>query len=403
VLQTLKQFVCFAMSSSTMTYFSNGTTGSSTSSGPLGYWSNQNYNFYQHYAYQNVGGIVHPQFPYQQHHIMTENGDTVYQPHENESSPIQAPIEDQNATNTLAPSTKYSTNLSSVSYTSVGLSQQQISRKPASSPSSLQSSLNISDECFPIRYNLNSSTQSMFQTQYQQANDGLRSPQPEARNIHITGSPPRRTDHDQAFPPINQQSVVDVKKEATSPILGMLLNRPNVPKISPSDLPSASQSAGFQEFYSHSSSSPTAAPEFTNKDGSVEEGDVLRHQYGVDARTSTSSKTTDGERAAPSRQSFGNISPPQNQMEFPHSRFENRKLPLDCMQPGIPYGGDGGGSAKISSQIQHGSFYPWMKSCTGEFSYFVPSPSHVFWPILSNVGLTNSNEIFTLPHKLSFI
>jgi hypothetical protein len=126
------------------------------------------------------------------------------------------------------------------------------------------------------------------------------------------------------------------------------------------------QSCGFQEFYSPSGLVLPSATGFTNKDGSAEEGDaVLRHQYDVDARTSTSSKTTDNEEQ-PSRQDFGNISPPQNPTEFLHNRFENRKLPLECMQPTIPYGGEGVEGAKITSQMQHSSFYPWMKSYGGE-------------------------------------
>jgi hypothetical protein len=361
------------MSSSATTYFSNGTSGNSTSSSPLGYWSNQNYHFYPHYAYQNGGGIVHQQFPYQQHNSITENAETLYQPHESGNSPTQAPTEDQNTTNILAPNTKYSTNLPSISYTIVGLNQQQISRKPTSSPSSLQSSLNMSDECFQNRYILNSSTSSMYQNHYQQANHGLRSPQPEARNIQIKRSPsPRRPDHDGSFPSVHPQPVVEVKKESTSPILGMLLNRSNAPKVSPS----ASHSAGYQEFYSPSPSGTTVR-EFGNKERSVVERDVaLRHQYGVDAGTSASSKTSEGEEVA-ARQGFGNISPPQSQMEFQHGRFENRKLPLDCMQPVIPYGVDSGGGAKVASHIQQSNFYPWMKSYAGELLQLYHSKSQV--------------------------
>jgi hypothetical protein len=382
VLQILKQNICFTMSSSATTYFSNGTPGSSSSSGPLGYWSNQNYHFYQHYAYQNGGGIVPSQFPYQQHHGMTESGETVYQLHESENPRIHAPT-DQSTIDTLAPNTKYSTNLPSISYSVVGFNQQQIPRKPTSSPSSLQSGLDISDEYFPNRYNLSSSTSPMFQNHYQQTNHGLGSPQPEGRMVHISRSPsPRRTDHDVTFPSINQQSVVEVKKESTSPILGMLLNRPNASKGSPSALSSVGQSVAYHEYYSPSGLVSPTASRFTNKDGSVEERDVaLRHQYDVDARTSTSSKTTDSEEL-PSRQDFGNISPPQNQTEFIHNRFENRKLPLECMQPAISYGGDGG--AKITSQIQQSSFYPWMKSYTGELLHLHHSCGHSFFKVWFN-------------------
>jgi hypothetical protein len=366
VFEDLKYNTFFTMSSSATTYFSNGTSGNSTSNTPLGYWSNQNYHFYQHYAYQNGGGIVQ-QFPYQQHHGTTERGETVYQPHESENSLTHAPTEDQNATNMLAPNTKYSTNLPPISYTIVGLNQQQVSRKPISSPSSQQSGLHISDECFTNRYILNSSP-SMYQSHYQQTNNGLRSPESEARNIQIARSPsPRRPDHNGSFPS-SQQPVFEVKKESTSPILGMLLSRPSVPKVSPS----ANQSASYQEFYSPSPSGATV-PEFTNKDGSAEERDVaLRHQYGVDAGTSTSSKTIEGEEVA-SRQGFRNSTPPHGVMEFPHRRFENRKLTPDCMQPVIPYSVDSGGGAKITSQMQQNSFYPWMKSYTGEFSQMFES------------------------------
>lgn len=349
------------MSSSATAYFSNATPGSSTSSGPLGYWSNQNYHLYQHYAYQNGGGIIPPQFSYQQHHGVTESGETVYPTHESENARILAPTEDQNTTNT-----KYSTNLPSISYSVVGFNQQQIPRKPISSPSSLQSCLDISNECFPDRFNLNSSTSPLYQNHYQQTNHGIGSPQPEARMMRISRSPsPRRTDHDVTFPSINQQPVVAVKKEPTSPILGMLLNRPHANRGSPSALPSVGQSGGLHEFYSPSGLVLQTTPGFATKDGSVEERDVaLRHQYDVDVRTSTSSRTTDSEEPH-SRQDFGNISPPQNQTEFLHNRFENRKLPLECMQPAIQYG-DGGEGAKITSQIQQSSFYPWMKSYTGE-------------------------------------
>lgn len=358
VFRCLKYNICFAMSSSTTTFISNGTSGTSASSNPLGYWSNQNYHFYQHYAYQNGGGIVHQQFPYQQHHGMTENAGTVYQPQECGSSPIHAPAEGQNNTTMLAQNTKYSTNLPSMSYSVVGLNQ----KKPTSSPNSLQNCLNMSDERFHNRYISNSSTSSMYQNHYLQTNHGIRSPPPETRNTQITRSPsPRIPEHDGSFSSIHPQPVIDVKKESTSPILGMLLNRTNAPKVSPS----VSHSAGYQEFYSPSPSGTTVR-EFTSKDRSAEERDVsLHHQYVDDAGTSTSAKTSEGEEVA-SRQGFGNISPPQSQMEFPHGRFEDRKLPLDCMQPVIPYGVDGGGRAKVTSHIQQNNFYPWMKSYSGE-------------------------------------
>jgi hypothetical protein len=307
---------------------------------------------------------------------MTESGETIYQLHESESARVHAQTEDQNTTNTLDPNTKYSTNLPSISYSVVGFNQQQIPRKPVSSPSSLQSGLDISNECFPDRYNLNASTSPLFQNHYQQTNHGLGSPQPEARVMQISRSPsPRRTDHDVTFPSTNQQQVVEVKKETTSPILGMLLNRPHANRGSPSALPSVGQSGGFHEFYNPSGLVLPTAPAFASKDGNVEERDVaLRHQYEVDARTSISSKTTDHEEL-PSRQDFGNISPPQNQTEFLHNRFENRKLPLECMQPAIPYGGDCGEGAKITSQIQQSSFYPWMKSYTGELFHLATDSS----------------------------
>jgi hypothetical protein len=364
------------MSSSATTYFSNTTPGSSTSSGPLGYWSNQSYHLYQHYAYQNGGGIIPPQFSYQQHHGMTESGETAYQTHENEN----AATEEQITTNSLASNTKYFTNSQLISpYSVVGFNQQQIARKPISSPSSLQNGLDTSNECFPDRYNLNSSTSPLFQNHYQQASHGLGSPQPEAGMMQISRSPsPRRTDHDVTFPSINQQAVVEVKKEPTSPILGMLLNRPHATRESPSALPSVGQSGGFLEFYSPSGLALSTAP---NKDVSVEERDVaLRHHYDVDVRTSTSSRTTDSEELH-SRQDFGNISPPQNQTEFLHNRFENRKLPLECMQPAIQYGGDGGERAKITSQIQQSSFYPWMKSYTGELLHLHHSLGSQILPI----------------------
>jgi hypothetical protein len=126
------------------------------------------------------------------------------------------------------------------------------------------------------------------------------------------------------------------------------------------------QSGGFHEFYSPSGLVLPNAPGFAKKNGSVEEREVaLHHQYDVDVRTSTSSRTTDSDELQ-SRQDFGNISPPQNQTEFLHNRFENKKLPLECMQPAIQYGGDVGEAAKITSRIQQSSFYPWMKSYTGE-------------------------------------
>lgn len=359
------------MSSSAATYFSNTTPRSPTSSGPLGYWSNQSFHLYQHYACQNGGGIVPSQFSYQQHHGMTESGETVYQHHESENARIHTPTEDQNAT------TKYSTNLPPTSYTVVGFSHQQIPRKLDSSPSSLQSGLDMSGEYFPNRYNLNSSTSPLFQNNYQHTNHGIGSPQQEARMVQISRSPsPRRTEHDVNFPPINQQPVTEVKKECTSPILGMLLNRPHANKTSPSALSSVGQSCGFQEFYSPSGLVLPAATGFADKDGSADERDsALRLQYDAEARTSTSSNTTDNEEH-PSRQDFGDISPPQSQTEFLHNRFENRKLPLECMQPTIPYSGDGGEGAKITSQIQHSSFYPWMKSYAGEFLHLHHSCGH---------------------------
>jgi hypothetical protein len=371
LLQDLKQNILFAMSSSATTYFSNGTPGGSASSGPLGYWGNQNYHFYQHYAYQNGGGIVHAQFPYQHDQSTMESAEILYQPQETENPSAHAPAEDKNTTSMLDPRTKYPTNLPSLSYTIVGFNQEQISRKPTPSPSSLQIGLDtrISDEGFINRYNLNSSSNtSMFQNHYEQINQELRSPPPEARNIHTASSPsPRRADHEATFPTISQEQAVEVKKESTSPILGMLLNRPSVPKVSPSALPPTSQSAGYQDYYSSTGSASTTVPEYTNKDGSLEErGIALRHQYSIDAGTSTSSKTNESE-GLPSRQTFGNISPPQDQLDFPPSRLENRKLPLECMQPVIPYGGDGRDGAKITSHIQHTSFYPWMKSYAGEF------------------------------------
>lgn len=349
------------MSSSATTFFSNGASGNSASNSPLGYWNNQNYHFYQHYSYQNGGGIVQQQFPYQQPHGMTENAERVYQPHESGNSPTHATAEDQNPANVLASNTKYSSNFPSISYALVDLNQQQALRKSTPSPSSLQSNLNMSDKCFQNRYVLNSSTPPMYQNHYQQTNHVLRSPHPEDRNIQITRSPsPRRPGHDTPFQSIHPQPVAEVKKESTSPILGMILNRSNAAKASPS----ASQSAGYQEFYSPSPPS-TTVHEFTNKDGSVEQSDAaLRHHYGVNAGTSTSSKKNEGEEVA-SRQGFRSISPRQSQVEFTHGTFENRKLSLDCMQPVIPYGIDSGGGAKITSQMQQSNFYPWMKSYTG--------------------------------------
>jgi hypothetical protein len=360
------------MSSSATTYFSNGTPGGSASSGALGYWGNQNYPFYQHYAYQSGGGIVHAQFPYQQDQSTMESAGTLYHPQETENSSTHAPAEDQNTTSMLDPRTKYSTNLPSISYTVVGFNQEQILRKPTSSPSALQVGLDtrISDEGFTDRYSLNlSSNSSMFQNHYEQINQELRSPQPGARNSHLSSSPsPRRADHDATFQTIGQEPV-EVKKEPKSPILGMLLTKPIVPKVSPRTLPPSSQSAGYQDFYSPTGSSSATVPEYTNTDRNLEDRDpALRHQYSTDAANSASSKTSDSEGLA-SRQTFRNISPPQDQLDFPPSRFENRKLPLECMQPVTQYGGEGGECAKITSHVQHSSFYPWMKSYTGEFLY----------------------------------
>lgn len=375
LLQDLKQSSSLKMSSSATTYFSNGTPGGSASSGPLGYWGNQNYHFYQHYAYQNGGGIVQAQFPYQQDQSTMESAETLYQPQETENPSTQVPAEDQNTVSVIDPRTKYPTNLPSISYTIVGFNQEQRARKPTSSPSSLQIGLDTrtADESFTNRYNLNSSSNSsMFQNHYEQINQELRSPPPEVRSIHIASSPsPRRADNDATFPTIGQESAVEVKKEPTSPILGMLLNRPSVPKVSPSALPPASQSAGYQDFYSPTGSASTTVPEYTNKDGSLEERRMaLRHQYSIDAGTSASSRTNETEDL-PSRQTFGNISPPPEQADFSPSRLENRKLPLEYMQPVIPYGDDGRDGAKLTSHIQHTNFYPWMKSYAGKFLHLL--------------------------------
>ena len=363
------------MSSSATTYFSNGTPVGSASSGPLGYWGNQNCHFYQHYAYQNGGGIVHAQFPYQQDQSSMESAGTLYQPQETEDPSTHAAAENQNITSMIDPRTKYPTNLPSISYTIVGLNQEQIPRKPTPSPSSLQIGLDtrITDEGFTTRYGLNSSSNSStFQNHYEQLKHELRSPPPDARNIHVPSSPsPRREDHDATFPTIGQEAAVEVKKEPRSPILGMLLKRPSVPKESSSALQPACQSADYQDFYSPTGSASTTVPEYSNKDGSLDERVIaLRHQYGFGVGTSTSSKTNESE-GLHSRQTFGNTPPSQDQLDFPPSRMENRQLPLECMQPVIPHGGDGRDGAKITSHIQHTNFYPWMKSYTGEFLYLL--------------------------------
>jgi hypothetical protein len=350
------------MSSSAATYFSNATPRSPTSNGPLGYWSNQSFHLYQHYACQNGGAIVPSQFSYQQHHGTAESGGTLYQHQESENARIHAPTQDQNV------AAKYSTNLPPTSYTVVDFNHQQVPRKLDSSPSSLQTGLVMSGEYFPNRYNLNSSTSPLFPNNYQHTNHGIGSPQQDARMVQISRSPsPGRTQQDVTFPPLNHQTVNEVKKECTSPILGMILNRPQVSKTSPSALSSMGQSCGFQEFYSPSGLVLPAPTVFADKDGSAEERDsALRIQYDADVRTPTSCNTTDNEEQ-PSRQDFGDISPSQTKTEFLQNRFENRKLPLECMQPTIPYGGDGREGAKMTSQIQHSSFYPWMKSYAGEF------------------------------------
>jgi len=377
LLQDLKQNILFTMSSSATTYFSNGTPGGSASSGPLGYWGNQNCHFYQHYAYQHGGGMVHAQFPYQQDQSAVESSGILYQPQETEtpSTHAAAATEDQNTTSVIDPRTKYPITLPSISYTIVGLNQEQIPRKPTPSPSSIQIGLDtrLSDEGFTNRYGLNSSSNSStIQNHYDPIKHELRSPPPEARHIHVPSSPsPRRPDHEATFSTIGQEPAVEVKKEPRSPILGMLLNRPSVPKESPTALPPPCQVAGYQDFYSPTGSASTTVPEYSSKDRSLEERVIaLRHQYGIDAATSTSSKTNDSE-GLPSRQNFGNVSPSQDQLDFPPSRLENRQLPLECMQPVIPHGGDDRDGAKVTSHIQHTNFYPWMKSYTGEFLYLL--------------------------------
>jgi hypothetical protein len=388
VIQGLKKRFS-AMSSSATTYFSSTTPGNSTTSGPLGYWSNDNLHIYQHYVYQNGGGIVHPQFSYQQPHSVTESGETLYQLHENDNARIHAPTEDQNATNT-----KYSSTLSPISYSVAGFNQQEIPRKLDSSPSLMQSSVEMSGECFPNKYHLSSSTSPLFANHYQQTTQGTGGPQPQARMMQMSRSPsPGGSQRDGTFPPIAQQPVVEVKKECTSPILGMLLNRPHANKASSSVLPSVVQSCGYHDFYSPTGLAVPTAAGFTNKDTNAEERDRLRHPYEVDNTTSTSSKTNDNEEQ-PSRQDFGNISSPQNQTEFLHNRFENRKLPLECLQPTIPCGGDGGERAKITSQIHHSSsFYPWMKSYAGELIHVHHSCGHRYVKSLFNLLL--KDQVFS--------
>ena len=147
---------------------------------------------------------------------------------------------------------------------------------------------------------------------------------------------------------INQPQTANNKKQL-SPILGMILNKPQAHKINA--LSANEQQKCYPSFYNVS---------FTNKSDSTHENKELRHQQ-YEVEQGSTSKTSDSEGVA-TGQNFGNVSQLDKQIVFPGGEFQNPKSSLDCVQSVLQYGGQEGEKHKIQ---QH-SFYPWMKSFTGE-------------------------------------
>ena len=307
--------------SSSATYFSSGSAGNSSAGVQFAYWNSQNYQpFYPHY-YQSCGGCPQQQ-PMNQTQD-TQGNSVAFTDINAKENPALCNFDRRKInTNSLVEN----------------VNEQQLTRKMTHSPK-LQQKF---DECLTSRYNT-FQTVGFYQNNYSINHHRKCQSTEETLKSDMNCGSSLETQNDEIFPQISSG------KKLNSPILEMVLNRPEDHKTNSS--PSIENQKRYQGFYDST---------FAEKCENSEKVKDIRQQYGMEEEST--SRMSDSEGGTASDKTFDNIPQSESQIGYPGDELQHTKTPMNCLQPSLTYDDQEGAKQKLS----HFNLYPWMKSFSGK-------------------------------------